>query len=83
MAEPFVRAYLSGLRAVLDEVDAEAVSRVIDILWAAYGDGRRIFIIGNGGSAATASRNYGYVEDLHVVLEHLISQCLRSRIEAD
>jgi D-sedoheptulose 7-phosphate isomerase len=188
MADPFVREYLSGLRAVLDEVDAEAVSRVIDILWEAYGDGRRIFIIGNGGSAATAShmmcdlvkgcavegrppvraisltdnvavmtavsndiayekvftkqmeafleagdvvvamtvsgnspnildavrfaadhgattvgligfgggqlkdmvdadvtvasRNYGYVEDLHLVLEHLMSQCLRSRIEA-
>jgi len=188
MANPFVQAYLSGLHDVLDEVDAEAVSRVIDILWEAYRADGRIFIIGNGGSAATAShmmcdlvkgcavegrppvraisltdnvavitaisndiayekvftkqleaflepgdvvlamtasgnspsildavrfaagrgattvglmgfgggalkgmvdagvtvasRNYGHVEDLHLVLEHLISQCLRSRIEA-
>jgi len=188
MADPFVGEYLSGLHAVLDEVDAEAVSRLIDILWAAYRGGRRIFIIGNGGSAATAShmmcdlvkgcavegrppvravsltdnaavltavgndiayekvftvqleafleagdvlvaitasgnspnildavrfaadrgattvgligfgggqlkdlvdadvtvasRNYGHVEDVHCVLGHLISQCLRSRIEA-
>jgi len=188
MADPFVQAYLSGLHDVLDEVDAEAVSRVIDILWEAYRADGRIFIIGNGGSAATAShmmcdlvkgcavegrppvraisltdnvavitavsndiayekvftkqleaflepgdvvlamtasgnspsildavrfaagrgattvgligfgggalkamvdadvpvasRNYGHVEDLHLGLEHLISQCLRSRIEA-
>ncbi|KPK48500.1 MAG: hypothetical protein AMK72_06825 [Planctomycetes bacterium SM23_25] len=188
MADPFIREYLSGLHDVLDGVDAEAVGRVIDTLWRAYRDGRRIFIIGNGGSAATAShmmcdlvkgcavegcppvraisltdnvavmtavsndiayekvftkqleafleagdvvvamtasgnspsildavrfaagrgattvgligfgggrlkamvdahvtvasRNYGHVEDLHCVLEHLISQCLRSRIEA-
>jgi len=188
MAEPFVGEYLGGLREVLDEVDTEAVDRVIGILWDAYREGRRIFIIGNGGSAATAShmmcdlakgcavegkpriramsltdnvsimtaisndisyekvfteqlkvfleegdvvlgitasgnspnildavryaaehgattigfigfgggklkgmvdahvtvdsRNYGHVEDLHCILEHLISQCLRQRIEA-
>ena len=55
MADPFVGEYLDGLRAVLDEVDPETVSRVVDLLWEAYRAGRRIFILGNGGSAATAS----------------------------
>lgn len=55
MAEPFVGEYLTGLQGVLEEIDREAVSRVIEILWEAYRKGRRLFIIGNGGSAATAS----------------------------
>jgi galactokinase/mevalonate kinase-like predicted kinase len=32
-------------------------------------------------NVTVSSRNYGYVEDLHCILEHLISQCLRQRIE--
>jgi len=55
MAEPFVSAYLDGLRGVLNEIHEDAVARVIDVLWEAYRAGSRIFIIGNGGSAATAS----------------------------
>jgi D-sedoheptulose 7-phosphate isomerase len=187
MADPFARDYLSGLRTVLDEIDTEDVTRVVETLLDAYRRGRTIFIIGNGGSAATAShmmcdlakgcgvegkprikalsltdnvsimtaisndvsyekvfteqlrvfleegdvvlgitasgnspnildairyanehgattigfigfgggklkalvdvnvtvssRNYGYVEDVHCILEHLVSQCLRQKIE--
>jgi len=55
MGDPFPAAYLQGLRKVLDEVDLGAVERVIDILWDAYRRDAHIFIIGNGGSAATAS----------------------------
>ncbi|HUS44611.1 MAG TPA: SIS domain-containing protein [Phycisphaerae bacterium] len=55
MAEPFVSRYLSGLREVLDEIGVDAVERVIQIIFEAYRKGRHIFIIGNGGSAATAS----------------------------
>ncbi|MFO8012211.1 MAG: SIS domain-containing protein [Phycisphaerae bacterium] len=189
MDEAPVDRYLQGLKAVLDEVDRAAVARVIDLVWEAYRAGRRIFLLGNGGSAATAShwmcdlakgcavegcprvkalsltdnaalltalgndlgyehvfteqlkvfmepddvvlaisvsgtspnvleavryarargaataglagcgggrladlvdvavtvasRNYGHVEDLHAVLSHLVSQCVRARIEAE
>jgi len=55
MADPFAREYLSGLRVVLDEINTEDVARVVEILLDAYRRGRTIFIIGNGGSAATAS----------------------------
>ena len=189
MDEAPVQNYLQGLQTVLDEVDRAAVARVIDLVWEAYRGGRRVFLLGNGGSAATAShmmcdlakgcavegkppvkamsltdnaalltavgndigyervfteqlkvfleagdvvlaisvsgnspnvldavryarahgaatvgligcgggslkdlvdvhvtvasRNYGHVEDLHAILSHLVSQCLRARIEAE
>jgi len=188
MDEAPVARYLEGLTAVLGEVDRAAVARVVDLVWEAYREGRRVFLIGNGGSAATAShwmcdlakgcavegrprlkalsltdnvalltalgndvgyehvfteqlkvfmepgdlvlamsvsgnsanvleavryasdngaatagfvgcgggdlaglvdvavtvdsRNYGHVEDLHAILSHLVSQCVRARIEA-
>jgi D-sedoheptulose 7-phosphate isomerase len=55
MAKTFVGEYLQGLKALLDEIDLDAVERIGARLWRAYVEGRRIFIIGNGGSAATAS----------------------------
>jgi D-sedoheptulose 7-phosphate isomerase len=55
MDEAPVDRYLQGLKTVLDEVDRAAVARVIDLVWEAYRAGRRVFIVGNGGSAATAS----------------------------
>ena len=55
MAKEFVADYLDGLTKLLAELDLDAVDRVGRLLWQAYLDDRTIFIIGNGGSAATAS----------------------------
>jgi D-sedoheptulose 7-phosphate isomerase len=56
MAEAFADEYLDALGAILQSgVDREAVDGVIRTLFDAYQKGRRIFIIGNGGSASTAS----------------------------
>jgi D-sedoheptulose 7-phosphate isomerase len=55
MAKAFVGEYLQGLKALLDEIDLDAVDRIGARLWQAYVEDRRVFIIGNGGSAATAS----------------------------
>ena len=55
MAKEFVAEYVEGLSALLREIDLEAVERIGTVLWGAYRADRRIFIIGNGGSAATAS----------------------------
>jgi D-sedoheptulose 7-phosphate isomerase len=55
MAKAFVGGYLEGLKSLLDEIDLGAVDRIGARLWQAYVEDRRIFIIGNGGSAATAS----------------------------
>jgi D-sedoheptulose 7-phosphate isomerase len=48
-------AYLGGLRAVLDDLPMDDVQAVIAALHQAYEDGRQVFIVGNGGSATTAS----------------------------
>lgn len=55
MAKAFTEQYLHSLSRALSELDLDAVDRIGSRLWQAYADGRRIFIIGNGGSAATAS----------------------------
>ena len=50
-----IREYLDWTREVLDRVDPGEVQEVIDLLMDARKKGRGIFVIGNGGSAATAS----------------------------
>lgn len=47
--------YLSELHRSLDDLDLDKIQRGIDMLHRARLDGRKIFIMGNGGSASTAS----------------------------
>lgn len=47
--------YLTHLKLLLDRIPMDDVSRVIDRLVDAGQLGQRVFILGNGGSAATAS----------------------------
>jgi D-sedoheptulose 7-phosphate isomerase len=51
----FAREYFAGLKAVMDRVDLAQVAAFVGELERAYRDDQQIFIIGNGGSAATAS----------------------------
>jgi len=51
----FAREYLEGLKKCLDALSLEQVAEVIGYLEEAHREGRQVFIIGNGGSAATAS----------------------------
>jgi len=46
---------------LLEKTDLEVVSALVDKLYEAYQDGTRVYICGNGGSAATASH---FSEDL-------------------
>src|SRR5207249_4385188 len=47
--------YLTDLKTVLDRLPLEAIDRVVQAIETAHAAGRQIFVIGNGGSAATAS----------------------------
>lgn len=47
--------YFERVKNTLDLVDQEALSQVMNLLEQARLDGRQVFIMGNGGSAATAS----------------------------
>jgi D-sedoheptulose 7-phosphate isomerase len=55
LAPAFARGYLDYLQEVVRQLDVEAIARFIDTLLAARERGARIFFLGNGGSAATAS----------------------------
>ncbi len=53
--EESFKSHVRGLEAVLDAVPLDEVRRFIEVLWDAFQHGRQVFIVGNGGSAATAS----------------------------
>ena len=55
LASEFAKQYLETLKSLLDRLPLDAVDRVVAMLEAAYETGHQIFVIGNGGSAATAS----------------------------
>ena len=50
-----VERYLNEVEAAIRGIDRDAARSVVDVLFAAWRGERQIFIIGNGGSASTAS----------------------------
>lgn len=54
MIEP-ISTYLTDVQSILDRLNREDIARVIEIMLQANEERRRVFIVGNGGSAATAS----------------------------
>ncbi len=50
-----IAAYISELQQVLAGLPAEPIAAMMDIIQRARLEGRTIFIVGNGGSASTAS----------------------------
>jgi len=55
MIGEFARAYLDELKQLYSEVSLEKLNRVAQVLMEAQQSGRKVFIFGNGGSAATAT----------------------------
>lgn len=51
----FINDYIQEVTRCLMLLDKERISDAIDLLTQAYKDNRRIYILGNGGSASTAS----------------------------
>jgi D-sedoheptulose 7-phosphate isomerase len=51
----FAERYFAELKRVIEGTPAEQVGRVLDVLVGAHREGRQVFILGNGGSASTAS----------------------------
>jgi len=54
-AADFAKNYLTGLKQLLDRLPLADFERVTQAVEAAHAAGKQIFVIGNGGSAATAS----------------------------
>jgi len=51
----FFQSYIDDLKDALDELSEEVLGQVLDILHVARMDNQQVFILGNGGSASTAS----------------------------
>lgn len=51
----FIEDYLTELKGTFDKLPYSEIEKIKDILLQAYRENRKIFIMGNGGSAATAS----------------------------
>ena len=54
-ASEFAKDYIHGLKAVLDRLPLKPVEEIIQAIEQAQKERRQVFVIGNGGSAATAS----------------------------
>ena len=50
-----IESYILELKKVLDEMNLAEIEKIIEILSRAYKNDKSVFIIGNGGSASTAS----------------------------
>ncbi len=50
-----IDSFLEGIKSTCDMISREAVESAVDMLFHAWRNGNRVFVIGNGGSASTAT----------------------------
>lgn len=62
-----VEAYLTQLAKVVDEMPRDQIWNVVHVLMDAWRRGSRVFLLGNGGSAATASHMANDLNKLAIV----------------
>ena len=60
--EDFARQYLNGLTELFEAFDVDCFERIVGTILDAYSAEKRIFVMGNGGSGATASH---FVADIN------------------
>lgn len=51
----YISNYLADVKKIIDEISKEDINKVINLLNEARDKNRKIFVIGNGGSASTAT----------------------------
>ena len=55
MGKVIIQEYLNQLAEIMSQIPVKKIERVLEIIYRAYTHNRQVFILGNGGSAATAS----------------------------
>ena len=50
-----IESYLNCLKRSIDQLDVDSINQTLNVLSEAYMEEKNIFIMGNGGSASTAS----------------------------
>ena len=58
-----IRNYLEGLRLCVSELSPQNIEEIADTIFDAWKRGKQVFIVGNGGSATTASH---FARDLKI-----------------
>ena len=51
----YIQTYLAEVGRICDTISQESIDRAIETLFKAWKEGRTVFIMGNGGSASTAT----------------------------
>lgn len=51
----FIDSYLEDMKDIADRLSREKIDQVIELLFTAWKEGRTVFVMGNGGSASTAT----------------------------
>ncbi|GAJ17365.1 unnamed protein product, partial [marine sediment metagenome] len=62
-AMSIIQDYIKGLIECLEELSRQNIEEIVDIIIDAWRKGKRVFIMGNGGSATTASH---FARDLQI-----------------
>jgi D-sedoheptulose 7-phosphate isomerase len=52
---PYIENYFAEMRTILDNFSREDIDKVIEILFSAWKNNQKVFIMGNGGSASTST----------------------------
>ena len=53
--EDYFKQYFKETAEIIQRVDARDVNKAVDVLFQAWKQGKHVFVMGNGGSAATAT----------------------------
>ena len=51
----FIDQYLSEMKGIIDAIDRNKIDQIIEAMYETWTNGKRMYLMGNGGSAATAS----------------------------
>ncbi len=51
----YIEQFFAELRRVIEEIDRDAISRCVDVLFKVWAEGGTVYTLGNGGSASTAT----------------------------
>jgi D-sedoheptulose 7-phosphate isomerase len=55
MKRDFLKGYIDRLKSLLDDIDTEVIESIIEALERSIESKSKVYVLGNGGSAATAS----------------------------
>ena len=51
----FIDQFLAEMKSIIDKLDRTKIDQIIEALFETWGNGKRMYLMGNGGSASTAS----------------------------